>query len=103
MPRADRVTLLPYSFTTSGTGANLQIAQHNELREYLLIQNRSLNAIKVTFGKPADAAPAPYIIAGMSEKEWKEKVPVESINLSSLTVSLAAFGTILEGRLLSER
>lgn len=94
MPQGDRVTVQQYPFVCAAGGVNLTPTPHNPRREYLLIQNNGINSLNVQFNKSTTMNPANYSIAGGSEKEWDEKIPMGSINLSS---TLGTFGTIIEG------
>jgi hypothetical protein len=92
LPDRDQVQVQSYPFSLNNT--SVSPTPNNPAREYLLIQNQGLAPVQLSFGKPNSTTAGVYIIAGASEKEWKEKVPTGSINLTSTG---ATSGVILEG------
>lgn len=85
-----------YSFTLTAGGANVTPTATTLGRNYLLIQNQGINPLRVQFGKAAADNAANFLIPGGDEYEWAEKVPMESVNLSSV---LGTSGVIIEGKL----
>lgn len=102
MPPGDRplditqISLTPTPFVVNDL-VSINPSPANDRRTYLLIQNNSVNEMGVAFGKSAGTL-NDYVIAGQSEKEWVDKVPIDSVNLICRVAASTATGVILEGR-----
>lgn len=95
MPSSDQVTIQTYAFNCPAGGGSVPVSVANNKRMYLLIQNNGTNPLNVRFGQPNQGGASDYEILAGDEKEWDQKIPIDSVNLSS---ALGTFGVILEGR-----
>ncbi len=95
MPSNDQVTVQTYPFACPVGGASIAASVYNDKRIYLLIQNNGANPLNVRFAQPNQGGANDYEILAGDEKEWDQKIPIDSVNLSS---ALGTFGVILEGR-----
>ncbi len=90
---SEQVVVQIYPFTA--TAASIQFSIAAPQRAYLVIQNNGGNPLNVQFGKPNQGGLGDMSIDAGDEFEWKERIPVDGIYLSS---TLGTVGVIIEGR-----
>jgi len=80
MPRNDKVSIQT-STTVIAAGASAILSPANPRREFILVRNAGANAVLLEFGRPTNANS--YSLAAGAEKLFEQKVPIDSINVSS--------------------
>ena len=80
MLRSDKVSIQT-STTVLAAGASAVLSPSNPRREFIMVRNTGANTVLLEFGRPTNANS--YSLAAAAEKIFEQKVPVDSINVSS--------------------